>query len=168
MSSKEELEVKLEERKNEKNGKTGDSKPVTFSELQATIDPLANALNNFVGLAGEAGERLKRAEKMVEDMSSNMNKVGAIGAHFAGDHKTARKLSGEKEPEGYWDRATTYAKDVAVNSPVNGLEAAMAGAIGTVVADVALTAAKAAISDSIPTFGFTEKVLDAWGGKKKR
>lgn len=163
----EKLHVEIDDKKSEKNGKTGD-KPVTSAELQASIDPLANALNNFVGLAGEAGERLKRAEKMVEDMSSNMNKIGAIGAHFAGDHKMARKLSGEKEPEGYVDRATTYVKDVAVNSPVNGLEAALAGAIGTMVTDVALTAAKAAISDSIPTFGFTERIMDSWNGKKKR
>ena len=115
----EKLHVEIDDKK-EKNGKTGD-KPVTSSELQATlqaaIDPLAHSLNSIAGLSGEAGERLKRAEKMVEDMSSNMNKIGAVGAHFVGDHKTARKLSGEKEPEGYWDKTVTYAKDVAVNSP---------------------------------------------------
>lgn len=124
----------------------------SINQLQQVLAEAASEAAAFRNILGE--KPLETVKSMV-----------ATGHHLNGDHVAARKLLGQKEPEGYFNKTSQMAKD-ALNSPATGMDTLVGGVVSTIALDTALTVAKNFVNDAIPSFGIVQGLYNlVWGGE---
>lgn len=129
---------------------------VRAEEANAKADFLKSALDPFGPMLAnkEAPEAMKRAL--------------AAQLYSQGKFKEARDLLNKKHPEGYIEEVVEYAKSQAVERPVNGVGAAVAGAAGAGLASVAWDFANDILDTSLPRTGGLSFLRDLFGKKSRR